>query len=85
MQSLNEVLEAARRLSAQEQERLIEELITQNENAVAQDRKATSRPEGPYARTLAAAGSAHSDFTDLASNTYEHVAAAAAHGRDGAE
>jgi hypothetical protein len=32
-----------------------------------------SYPAGPYARTLAAAGTVHSDFDDLSTDKYKHV------------
>ncbi len=72
MRRLDEILEQAKRLSAEERR----ELLTNLEGLT--DGPAVDRPAGgPYARTLAAAGSVHSDFTDVSSDKYKHVAEAA--------
>lgn len=46
-------------------------------------RTADTQPDkGPYARWLEAAGSVRSDFIDLSTDEYQHVAAASVHGHD---
>ena len=41
-----------------------------------------SARQGPYARSLALAGTMHSDFTDVSTDKYKHVAEACADRRD---
>jgi hypothetical protein len=74
MDKLAEVIDAARTLSPDERRRLIGELdALERLEGSEPTREAT-----PLAALLAASGSAHSDFTDVSTNKYAHVAAAAA-------
>ena len=73
------------RLSARDRQRLIEELEELEDSSEELEdfsRGKKTPPQGPYARTLAAAGVVHADFTDLSTDKYKHVAAAAADQRD---
>jgi hypothetical protein len=73
MQTLDQILDMARKLPAEQRQHLIEELD-------ALDQVPETRPDrdgdGPYSALLALAGTVRSDFSDLATNKYEHVAAA---------
>jgi len=79
MRKIDEILEQAKRLSLKERQRLIEELEDLEDSSELQEssRAKKSPPQGPYARTLAAAGTVHSDFDDLSTDKYKHIAAAA--------
>jgi hypothetical protein len=84
MRKIDEILEQAKRLSVKERQRLIEELEDLEDSSELQEssKAKKSPPQGPYARTLAAAGTVHSDFDDLSTDKYKHVAAAADDQRD---
>jgi hypothetical protein len=80
MRKINEILEQAKRLSVKERQRLIEELEDLEDSSEELEGPSTAKrspSQGPYARTLAAAGTVHSDFDDLSTDKYKHVAAAA--------
>jgi hypothetical protein len=79
MQTVEEILEQARRLSSQDRRRLVEEL----EGSLAGEPGVEQPPlEGPYTRSLALAGTAHTDFMDVSADKYRHLAAAYADGDD---
>ncbi len=85
MRKINEILEEAKRLSAKDRQQLIEELEDLEDSSEKWEEPSKAKdslPEGPYARTLAAAGTVHSNFDDLSTDKYKHVAAAAADQRD---
>jgi hypothetical protein len=69
MQTMENILELARRLSPRERRRLIEEL-----DRIEQE-DATEPGEGPYTALLAVAGTAHSTSDDLSTSKYEHLGA----------
>ena len=79
MKTADEILEQAKHLSPEERRRLAEELLDELDRSQAED---AELGKGPYGRWLEAAGSVHSDFRDLSSDKYKHVAAAALHGHD---
>ena len=80
MQTAEEILEQAKRLSPDERRRVAEELLAELDQGEAGEAQAPG--EGPYAEWLAAAGSVHADHTDLSTDKYKHVAAASLHGHD---
>jgi hypothetical protein len=69
---LADVLEAVRSLSRDERRRLVGELDV----LVAQEDRDVPASSEPLAALRALSGMAHSSFTDLSTNKYEHVAAA---------
>lgn len=75
MRPVEEILEQAKRLSAKERWELLDKL---EDSLTEEEPKAEKMApgEGPYARTLAAAGMGHSDFSDVSSNKRIHLAAA---------
>jgi hypothetical protein len=77
MDKLVELLEAARSLSRDERRRLIGELdaIERRESGD------TSGGKDSFSALLAVSGTAHSDFTDVSTDKYAHVAAAHEHER----
>lgn len=77
MQTPEEILEQAKRLSPDERRRVAEELLAELDQSEASE--ARGPDEGPYARWLAAAGSVRSDHADLSTDKYKHVAAASGH------
>jgi hypothetical protein len=79
MRTVDEILEQAKHLSPEERRRIAEELLDDLDRVQANDTQADT---GPYARWLDAAGSVRSDFTDLSTDKYQHVAAASLHGHD---
>ncbi len=79
MRTADEILEQAKRLSPEERRRVAEELLDELDHTRVND---AQPDEGPYARWLDAAGSVRSDFSDLSTDKYEHVAAASLHGHD---
>ena len=79
-QTAEEILEQAKRLSPDERRRVAEELLAELDQGEAGEAKIPD--EGPYAQWLEAAGSVRSDFSDLSTDKYEHVAAASLHGHD---
>ena len=75
---LADVLEAARSLSRDDRRRLIFEL----DALVGPEDRGGEPSSEPLAALRALAGTAHSSFTDLSTNKYAHVAAAALHSED---
>jgi hypothetical protein len=71
MDTLTQILHAARTLSPAERRRLIIEL----DSLDSQEQANGSKSRAPFAALRALAGSAHSDFTDLSTNKYPHTAA----------
>lgn len=68
MKTIEEIIEQARRLSPQDRQRLIEQL----EELLGEEQTSASvLPEGPYAQSLALAGTAHTDFTDVSPDKYK--------------
>jgi hypothetical protein len=79
MRTAEDILEQAKQLSPEERRRVAEELLDELDRAPVDD----AQPgKGPYARWLDAAGSVRSEFTDLSTDKYKHVAAASLHGHD---
>jgi hypothetical protein len=70
MQTLNEVLEAARRLPEDERRRCIEEL----EATLRSPRISEQQRRAAMEYLLSLAGTAHADVSDVSSNKYEHLA-----------
>jgi hypothetical protein len=70
---LADVLEAARTLSGAERRSLISEL----DALVGREDGDVQPSSEPFAALRALSGTAHSSFTDLSTNKYAHVAAAA--------
>ncbi len=81
MSAVEKLLEQARRLSPRERRRLVVRL----ERSLLREPTAARRrsPEGPYARSLALAGTVHTSFRDVSSDKYRHVGEAAAVRRRG--
>src|SRR6266851_6496597 len=80
MRKIDEILEESKLLSVKKRQLLVEDLedLEDSSEELEEPSKAKkSPPDGPYARTLAAAGTVHSDFDDLSTDKYKHVAAAA--------
>jgi hypothetical protein len=73
MAKLADLLDAARTLSQDERRRLIIELDALE---VREHSDSPRNPE-PLAALLRLSGTAHSAFSDISTNKYEHVAAAA--------
>lgn len=73
MHTVEDIIEQAHRLSPKDRRRLIEEL---EDSLAAEPGKEQFLPEGPYARSLALAGTAHTDFTDVSADKYQHLAEA---------
>jgi hypothetical protein len=71
MNRVEAIIEQARQLSPQERWRLVKKL-----EALLVEEPAAQSDEGPYARSLALAGTAHSDFTDVSADKYRHLAEA---------
>lgn len=69
MQTLEQILEAARRLPEDDQKRLVEELQDNGQEAPSDDRRRAAMQ-----RWLAQAGTLHSDFTDVSTDKYKHLA-----------
>ena len=81
MSAVEKLLEQARRLSLSERRRLVAHL---ERSLLREPAGARRRPaEGPYARSLALAGTVHTSFRDVSSNKYRHVGEAAAARRRG--
>ena len=73
MQTVEEIIEQARRLSPQDRQRLVEQL---EELSREEQTTASVLPGGPYAHSLAQAGTAHTDYTDVSTDKYKHLAEA---------
>jgi hypothetical protein len=78
MDKLTAILDVARTLSPDERRRLVVELDALE--AVEHPGAPTSRE--PLAALRALSGSAHSDFSDISTDKYPHVAAAALDSKD---
>ena len=81
MSSVEDIFERAKLLKRAELSRLITRL---DEYLAASERKKTSRKKRPlYAGTLSLSGTAQSDYTDVSTNKYKHLAEiyATKHGR----
>jgi hypothetical protein len=76
MHTVEEIIEQVRRLSLQDRRRLVEEL----EGLLAEENQPPL--DGPYARSLALAGTVHTDFTDVSVDKYKHLAEAYADRND---
>ncbi len=73
MRTAEEIIEQAKQLPIEERRRVLDALKA----TVLQDRSAEPPPvEGPYARSLALAGTMHSNFDDVSADKYKHLAAA---------
>lgn len=72
MDKLADVLDAARTLSHDERRRLLSEL----DALEAQERVELPASSKPFAALRSLSGTAHSEFTDLSTDKYAHVAAA---------
>jgi hypothetical protein len=71
MNTVEAIIEQARQLLPQERRQLVEKL----EQLLVEESE--GQPfEGPYARSLALAGTASSDFTDVSADKYKHLAEA---------
>jgi hypothetical protein len=73
MRTAEEILEQAKHLSPEERRRVAEELLDELDRNQADDAQPRN---GPYGRWIDAAGSVRSEFTDLSTDKYKHVAAA---------
>jgi len=73
MDKLTAILDAARTLSPDERRRLVIEL----DALEAVEHPSAPANREPFAALRALSGSAHSDFTDISTDKYPHVAAAA--------
>lgn len=82
MRTADEILEKAKRLPPDERRRIAEELLDELDQAQVDEPKSRGPDKGPYARWIAAAGIVRSDFSDLSTDKYKHVAVAALHGHD---
>ncbi len=72
MQTLEDILEEARRLPPDERRRLLEKLQQEEE-----ERESEPSEQARFAaldKLLALSGTAHSDYTDVSSNKYKHLA-----------
>ncbi len=80
MRSIDEILELARQLPPEDRRRLLDKL----EDSLAEEEPVPSETsaEGPYTALLEMAGTAHSDFTDVSTDKYKHLAEAYADQRD---
>ncbi len=72
MQTVDEIMEAVRRLPEVERRRLIDEL--QGDGSRQPDETSDNRRRAAMARWLARAGTGHSDFTDVSTNKNKHLA-----------
>ena len=70
MRTLDEILEMARKLPAEDRQRLLDELEAIGEESP------VPPSDGPYSALLAIAGTIHSEYKDLSTGKYEHLAAA---------
>ncbi len=82
MRRADEILEKAKRLSPDERRRIAEQLLDELDEAHVDEPQGKAQAVGPYARWIEAAGSVRSDFSDLSTDKYKHVAAASMHGHD---
>ena len=80
MRTADEILQQAKRLAPDERRRVADELLDELDRSQAGEEAKAGK--GPYARWLAAAGSVRSEFSDLSTDKYKHVAASSLHGHD---
>jgi len=73
MDAVEDLAQQAKQLPPQERRRLIDEI----EASLDEQEAAEGPADRPYSRSLALAGTVHSDFTDLSTDKYKHVADAA--------
>jgi hypothetical protein len=78
MRTADEILQQAKRLPPDQRRRVAEELLEELDECSAGE--VAKRDKGPYAHWLDAAGSVRSDFSDLSTDKYKHVAASTLHG-----
>ena len=78
MHTVNEIVEEAKRLPVPERRHLIHEIessLEQEKQKTALKQPPSGATSGPrYAQTLALTGSLHSDYRDVASDKYKHLA-----------
>jgi hypothetical protein len=76
MNAVEKLLERARRLPPTERRQLVARL----ERSLSRERRSARKRslKGPYARSLALAGTVHTFFRDVSSNKYRHVGEAVA-------
>jgi hypothetical protein len=77
MEKLERIIEQARRLSPRDQRKLIAALNRSRADGKIrprQSRKRVASAKGPYAALLELAGTAHSDYHDVSSDKYKHLA-----------
>jgi hypothetical protein len=80
MQTIEEFIEQTRLLSSQDRKRL----FTHLQNLIAEETPTQpSTQKGPYAHSLALAGTVHSLHTDVSADKYKHLAAAYADRHEG--
>lgn len=74
MHTLEDIIDQARQLPSQDQRRLLEELeeLLDQENIVEE----SLVPKTSYSRSLELAGTLHTEFTDVSTNKYHHLAEA---------
>ena len=72
MRSVRDILEEARRLTIEDRLRLLEYL----EESLEGDRPVNGATEGPYGASLRLSGTLQTDFNDVSSDKYKHVAEA---------
>ena len=80
MPTVAELIDQVRLLSSQDQWQLLKELqvLVKKESNEKQE-----TGEGPYARSLALAGTIHASFTDVSTDKYKHLAEAYANRHEG--
>ena len=72
MDSVEALIERARQLPRADRQRVIKAV----EDSLGEETTITSgTAEGPYERSLALAGTMHTDFTDVSTDKYKHLAA----------
>jgi hypothetical protein len=84
MRRTDEILQKAKRLRPAERRKIAMALLRQLERRSRPAKRRKASGMGPYARWLAAAGSVRSEFRDLSTEKYRHVAASSTNGRSGA-
>lgn len=73
MQTIEEFIEQTRMLSSQDRKRLLEHL----QNFIAEEAHTQpSTKKGPYAQSLALAGTVHTLHSDVSADKYKHLAEA---------
>jgi hypothetical protein len=72
MPSVTELIDQIRLLPSQDQRHLLKELQVLVEKELSEKQET----EGPYAHSLALAGTVHASFTDVSADKYKHLAEA---------